>query len=166
MRHVPFLLLFTFGCNAVEASDVEAAGAELQARPAYRDVEEVIDNETDQNRWFDLKRRLKQDFDDVCGDTFCEGDFTNLESLSFRCSVSTRTGQLKSCLWLFAGSYETVTASTGNVRPVARFFPCRVAVPATPVELMDALLDPVESPLRRPLPGTSATLYDTLIGCL
>jgi hypothetical protein len=166
MRHVPFLLLFTIGCNALEASDVEATGAELQARPAYRDVEEVIDNETDQNRWFELKRRLKEGFDDVCGDTFCEGDFTNLESLSFRCSVSTRTGQLKSCLWLFAGSYETVTASTGNVRPVARFFPCRVAVPATPVGLMDALLDPAESPLQRPLPGTSATLYDTLIGCL
>ena len=130
-------------------------------------MEESFTNEADQNRWFELKRGLRQDFDDICGDTFCEGDFTNLEALSFRCSVATRTGQLKNCLWLFAGSYETVTPSTGNIRPTARFFQCKIPVQGTPVALLDALIQPGgDGPLWRPLPGGDRTIYDALIDCL
>src|SRR5262245_46502134 len=74
------------------ADPAAVAAPTVAGAPAYRDVEESFDNETDQNRWFELRRRLRQDFDDVCGDTFCEGDFTNLQAMSFRCSASMRTG--------------------------------------------------------------------------
>jgi hypothetical protein len=78
-----------------------------------------------------------------------------------------RTGQLKSCLWLFAGSYETVTPSTGNVRPVAKFFSCAIPLQGTPAAVMDTLLAPGErGPLWVTIPGGTQTIYDVLGGCL
>ena len=162
----------SLGCGPPPAftSDLaEGQSADLRAQPApaYQDIEETFTNEVDQNRWFDLKRQLRQNFDDICGDTFCEGDFSNLESMSLRCSASTRTGQLKSCVWLFAGSYETVTASTGNIRPVAKFFPCKIDVQGTPAALMDALLAPGDrGPLWHPVPGSGRAIYESLGDCL
>ncbi len=147
--------------------ETSVGGLRVNRAPAFRDVEETFSNEDDQNRWFELLQGLKQNFDDVCGDTFCEGDFTNLQSMSFRCSVSTRTGELKTCLWLFAGSYESVAASSGNIRPVARFFSCPVAVTGTPHALLDALLAPQgRGPLWAPLPGTTSSIYEQLGNCL
>jgi hypothetical protein len=144
------------------ASDLTAAGG---AR--YADVEESFTSDQDWERWFQLTRALREDFDQICGDTFCEGDFSNLQALRFRCSVATGTGQLKSCLWLFAGSYETVTPSTGNIRPTARFFHCKIPVQGTPAQMTEALLAPGgERPLWRPLPVTGKPIYDTLIDCL
>jgi hypothetical protein len=170
---LPLVLL---GCGSPPGASSEDEGAEEDATaalaaghtPAFRDVEEVFTTEEEQNRWFELKRGLRSDFDEICGDTFCEGDFTNLEALSFRCSVSTRSGQLGSCLFLFAGSYETVTASSGNVRPVARFFRCTIPVAGTtPAALLDALLAPAgRGPLWRPLPGVNTSIYDALGDCL
>ena len=147
----------------------EAAAADLRVAraPAFADVTELPGSEDDQNRWFELTGALRHDFDDICGDTFCEGDFSNLESMSFRCSVSTRTGQIKTCLWLFAGSYESVTASSGNIRPVAKFFSCAIPVTGTPHALLDALLAPQgRGPLWRPLPGTTSSISDHLGDCL
>jgi hypothetical protein len=149
-----------------EQEDV-ATEPQAQGMAAYRDVEEVLTSEADFERWFTLERGLKQDFDHICADTFCGGDFPSIEALSFRCSVSTQTGQLKTCLWLFAGSSETVAASTGNIRPTARFFPCKIPVQGTPAALMDALLaSDGDGPLWRPLPGSSESIYDVIAGCL
>ncbi len=171
MRRTMLLWLLAAGCGRPPGpdDDPERASAALAAgrAPLYRDVEETFTNEADQTRWFDLKRALVSDFDQICGDTFCEGDFSNLASMSFRCSVSLRTGLLARCLWLFAGSYETVTASTGTVRPVARFFPCAIPLQGTAGQVMDALLAPAErGPLWAPMPGGTGTIYDVLGGCL
>lgn len=170
MRHLPVLLCVSLSCSPPPATDDDernAAGLQTERAAVYQDVEETFTNELDQTRWFDLKRGLARDFDDICGDTFCEGDFTNLASMSFRCSVSARTGQLKSCLWLFAGSYEMVTPSTGNVRPVAKFFHCTIPLQGTPAALMDALLAPGDrGPLWHPIPGSTQSIYEMLGGCL
>ena len=149
------------------ARDERAADLQASRAPAYRDLAETFSNDVDQTRWLELTRGLAHDFDQICGDTFCEGDFANLASLSFRCSVASRTGLIKSCLWLFAGSYETVTASSGNIRPVARFFPCAIPLQGSPGAVMDALLAPGgRGPLWATLPGSQATIYDALGGCL
>jgi len=153
-------------------TETSVSGLRVNRPPAFRDVEESFTSEDDQNRWFQLLEGLRQNFDDICGDTFCEGDFSNLQSMSFRCSVSTRTGELKTCLWLFAGSYETVTASSGNIRPVTKFFSCPIAVTGTPHALLDALLPttpmppPGGGPLWAPLPGSPSSIYDQLGNCL
>jgi hypothetical protein len=171
MRPLSILVLLTLGCSPPPAAfdDTERTAADLvpDRSPAYRDVEETFTDEADQNRWFELERGLQQDFDEICGDTFCEGDFTNLQSMSFRCSVSLRTGQLKSCLWLFAGSHETVTPSTGTVRPTARFFHCTVPLQGTPAAVMDALLAPgAAGPLWNAMPGGTRSIYEVLGDCL
>jgi hypothetical protein len=169
MRHLTLLLLLGTACSPPPPADGERTTADLTTDRAagYLDVEETFTTEADQTRWFEVKRLLQRDFDDICGDTFCEGDFTNLASLSFRCSVSLRTGQLRSCLWLFAGSYEAVTPSTGSVRPVARFFPCPIPLQGTPAAAMDALLAPGgRGPLWAPLPGGAGSVYDALGTCL
>jgi hypothetical protein len=174
MRHLSVSLLltcFTLGCGAPPDSssddDPESVAGDLQAGTArYLDVEESFTSDAELERWFELKQSLRRDFDQICGDTFCEGDFTNLEALRFRCSVSTSTGQLRSCLWLFAGSYETITPSTGNIRPTARFFSCKIPVQGTPAQLTAALLAPGDGPLWQPLPGSGQSIYDTLLTCL
>jgi hypothetical protein len=177
MRPTAIVLLFgvlTAGCGAVpdpesQASAPESTTSELMAAagPRHVDVEESFTSDQEFERWFELKRALREDFDQICGDTFCEGDFTNLQALRFRCSVATSTGQLKSCLWLFAGSYETVTPSTGNIRPTARFFHCKIPVQGTPSQMVDALLAPgSDRPLWRALPVSGRPIYDTLIDCL
>jgi hypothetical protein len=166
---IAVVLLAGAGCGPPPEDPTERSAADLETAraAAYRDVEETFTTEEDQNRWFELKRGLQRDFDDICGDTFCEGDFTNLASMSFRCSVSVRSGVIKSCLWLFAGSYETVTPSTGNVRPVAKFFPCAIPLQGSPGAVMDALLAPGgRGPLWSPMPGGTQSIYDVLGSCL
>jgi hypothetical protein len=168
-RPAALALLAAIGCSPPPPDGPERTAAELEtARAArYRDVEETFTTEQDQNRWFELKRALQRDFDDICGDTFCEGDFSNLASLSFRCSVSVRGNQLESCLWLFAGSYETVTPSTGSVRPTAKFFPCAIPLQGTPAAVMDALLAPGgRGALWNAMPGGTRSIYDVLGACL
>jgi hypothetical protein len=164
-----FLLRTSFLALALSAGILASGGqAHAQSRGPYVDAGTyLIEDDARFEAWYHLRRQLAHNFDDICGDTFCEGDFTNLEALSFRCSVSTRTGQLRRCLWLFAGSYETVTASTGNIRPTARFFHCPVPLTGTPAAALDALLAPGErGPLWNPMPGTTQSIYDTLIDCL
>jgi hypothetical protein len=167
----------TVACAAPQESDEAVApvatleplvaGRRGDPAPRYRDVDESFTDETSQNRWFELKRQLRQAFDQVCGDTFCEGDFSNLEALSFRCSAAIATNQLRSCLWIFAGSYETVTPSTGTIHPTARTFLCKIPVQGTVAGLMDALLDGAgPDPLHRPLPAGTGSIYDVVGACL
>jgi len=40
---------------------------------------------TGRERFLALETRLVRGFDEVCGDTFCEGEYHNLQSLRFRC---------------------------------------------------------------------------------
>jgi hypothetical protein len=171
MRPVPLaaaliISLLAVRCASPADGAEEAAAEPLHGPPNYRDVEEGFTSEAEQERWFELSRALQRDFDQVCGDTFCEGDFSNLASLAFRCSVAVRTGALKSCLWLFAGSYETVTPSNGIIHPVARIFQCRIPVQGTLATLLDALLVDGTDVIHRPLPGQTTSVYDALTGCL
>ena len=132
----------------------------------YRDVEESLTGD-DFERWFELKRQLRHDFDDICGDTFCEGDYTNLQSLSVRCSVSVATGAFKSCIWLLAGSYESVRPATGSIEVNRRFFRCTLPLAGAPQPVLEALLAAGDTPaLQRPLPGSERSLYDALGDCL
>jgi hypothetical protein len=162
------LPLLAARCAPPPEDDTSTAAITSDRTPLYRDVEEGLASEADQERWFTLTRALVHDFDQICGDTFCEGDFSNLASLSFRCSASISTGDLKSCLWLFAGSYETVTPATGHIRPVARIFQCQVPVQGSVTAFLDALLPAGQeaAPLQRPLPGQAASIYESLIDCL
>jgi hypothetical protein len=163
------------GCGGVvpAASAEESAAASVagaKGAPVFTDVDEYVVSRGDGPflQWLDLRRTLDQNFDDVCGDTFCEGDYTNLQPLRFRCSVSSTNGVLKSCTYVFAGSYEEITPETGSIRTHAKTFSCRVPVSGISFDsFVSAMTAPGETPpLRRLLPGATRSIYDSLVGCL
>jgi hypothetical protein len=122
-------------------------------------------------RWADASARLAEAFDDVCADTFCEGDYPNLVPLSWRCSVREATGELGQCVWTFAGSAEFVDATTGTVRVESTVVPCAIPVQGDVEAFLTGLLDGHANSdtgllLRRALPGVHGTLYDALTRCL
>jgi hypothetical protein len=110
---------------------------------------------------------LRAGFDDVCGDTFCEGDYSDLASLHFTCSADASTGAIGSCLWDFAGSYFTIGARTGTVTAHAKSFRCPIPVKGTVTDLAKVLAAPgTVDAIHRALPGGTASAYDALAACL
>jgi hypothetical protein len=109
---------------------------------------------------------LKRDFDQICGDTFCEGEYSNIESLRYRCSVRQASGRIGQCVWLFAASNEEIDPETGEVVAAPNFWRC--PTPLAPNTTIEELLAAVagQSPLRAPLPRTDRSIYDGLVDCL
>ncbi|MDB5768403.1 MAG: hypothetical protein JWQ61_3217 [Collimonas fungivorans] len=116
--------------------------------------------------FYDLERRLQRDFDYICGDTICEGEFSNMQALRYRCSVQQADGMMGECVWTFAASNAEIDAASGKVVVDARTWACRTPLAAqTPVATFYSALAG-DSPLRAPLPGTNRTIFDGLFDCL
>jgi hypothetical protein len=47
--------------------------------------------------WSEATRRLAAGFDDVCGDSFCEGEYPDITPLRFACSVNVNTKLVSRC---------------------------------------------------------------------
>lgn len=155
----------------------DEASAETTATPGassaatYVDVEETLaemSDDTMYEAWRQIYDTLHGNFDDVCGDTFCGGDYSNLEPLRLRCSMDSKKQTLKSCAYVFAGSYETITASTGTIKVNAKTFSCHLPVSGIALaDFMSTLLATGTTPaLRRTLPGGTTSIYDNLVGCI
>jgi len=114
-----------------------------------------------------MERALVRGFDAICGDTFCEGDFSNLRALQLRCAVQRTSGAVTACVWSFAGSYAYVDTE-GEAAPVveARTWACRLPiVPGTPLPVLLSTLSGRDA-LDTPLPGSRQTPYEALTDCL
>jgi hypothetical protein len=135
----------------------------------YVDAIDYPDDEEGWDRFHDLAGRLTRDFDAICGDTFCEGDYSNIQSLRFRCSVERATGHMGECVWTFAGSYEDIDPKSGRVQVDARIWNCKAPLaPGTSVDSFYAALEGGRwmDAIDAPLPGTKRSLYDGLADCL
>jgi hypothetical protein len=155
----------TAGCAppGVDPSLESAADdADASSQTVYVELNDFLVSEADAAAWLELRSSLAQSFDDVCGDTFCEGDYSNLTSLDFNCSVSSKIGKVRECAWTFAASDERVSANTGEVAATVPFFICRVTPQAKAGELLTALAN---DPLHAALPGLEQSLYDALSEC-
>ena len=104
---------------------------------------------------------MKLGFDNVCGDTFCEGDFGDLQSLAFTCAVTKSTGNVKACAWIFGGSYSTVSPTKGTVDETSRTWTCPVNTRGTIGKLVSTL-DGSSDPIREALPGETTSAYDAI----
>ncbi|WP_242104514.1 MULTISPECIES: hypothetical protein [unclassified Lysobacter] len=158
--------LFTATFAALFAALVPFA-AQAQTSPSYVDVSSYALPDAQYEGWINLRINLKRDFDQICGDTFCEGDFTNIEPLSFRCSVDQASGRVGMCAWIFAASNEEIDPYTGRISVSQRgFWRCRtpLAVGTTIDQFIDALQG--DQPLYAPLPNSTRTIMDGLIDCL
>jgi hypothetical protein len=152
------------GVDAGIDAGIDAGGPQA----SYIDAPVYFQTPEDIDAWYALTRALRGDFDDVCGDTFCEGDFSNFESLRFRCSVDEASGAIGTCVWVFGASNEEIEPATGAVTVDGKIFPCQMPIaPGTDIHaFVQALSSPEVPPIDAPLPGSGATLFDGLVDCL
>lgn len=163
------LSLAAFACGAPPTRDAETLAQDATAA-RFIDLEEwaFAQGPASAEAWEQARRQLKAGFDDRCGDTFCEGDYSNLEALSLRCSVERASGALGQCLWIFAGSWESVAKSSGAIQVHHREWRCAIPARGPASELLRALGAPssTQPAIDRPLPGSARSAYDALIECL
>ncbi|WP_266171147.1 hypothetical protein [Dyella subtropica] len=134
--------------------------------PAYVDMHSYLPDWQDRDAWLDITYQLKMNFLDVCGDTFCEGEYANLEALSYRCSVEAATGNIGECVWVIAASQEEINPNDGKVMVSLREWQCVSPLAAhTSAEQLVATLKG-RDPIHAPLPNTKQTIYDGLTACL
>jgi hypothetical protein len=146
--------------NADPAETVEDVSA-----TRYRELFDVLRDEGEREAYVAFGRRLGERFDQVCGDTFCGGDYADLEPVRLACSATEKTAKMRECLWTFGGSYVAVNGATGALDVTATTFACRFPVgvkASTFLATMTASADP----LFEPIPGRDATVYDALLDCL
>lgn len=146
------------------------AGAGVQAADAYPgryvDLVDYPDKEANWDRFYALQDHLGAEFRDLCGDTYCEGAYSNHILLQFRCSVRVETGTVHACALVISAGNLDVDPPTGRVLPDSRTWACAAPLAAdTPVEMLQAALERPGA-LLRPLPGSAFSLHDALFDCL
>jgi hypothetical protein len=112
----------------------------------------------DETRW-----KLVSAFDDVCGDSFCEGDYPDITGLRFVCSMNVNTKRVARCSWSFALADSSVD-KRGAIVTNATTKTCNIDVGAQASDLAAVLNGP--DPLNAKLPNKTTSIYDALIGCL
>lgn len=159
------VLLCGFWVAGMLAFAPQAAANSAQSS-GYIEISGYLRDEAQINAWYELRHYLRENFDDICGDTFCEGDYSNIEALRFACSVDDSSGVLGQCVWTFAASNEEIDTTTGKIVVSPKAWRCRapLARKTTAQALLGALAG--ERPLYAPLPGTVKSIYDGLIDCL
>jgi hypothetical protein len=162
----PFALLVA-GCGGDESVAEEQDATATQ----YLDATAFMTTQTDKDGWAKMITRIEGEFDDVCGDTFCGGDYSNLTSLGLTCAVSSKVGQIHDCLWTFAGSAEIVTPTTGALTISKPSFQCHFKTTARVSTLISTLTATAtatatsERAIKRVLPGGTTSIYDALFDC-
>ncbi len=110
-----------------------------RAAPEVRGPARLLhDLRANQTKWQNGQAALKLGFDNICGDTYCDGDFGDIQSMDFNCSVTKSTGKVKSCVWNFAGSYSTV-GSKGTADDTSKAWSCPVTMNGTISQLITTL---------------------------
>jgi hypothetical protein len=151
-------------CPAVRPV-LHAAGCAVGPGLPYVDLIDYPRQEANWDRFFALEGRLHYGFDAICGDTFCEGEYSDIRALRLRCSVDAVRGTVHECLWAFAASDLAVSGRRCDRGPATDLAVPPAAGAWHPVEAFHAALA-ARNPLHDPLPGTSQSVYDGLTGCI
>lgn len=135
-------------------------------RSDYVDASAYLQTDAGIEAWYALRHNLRRNFDGICGDTFCEGEYSNIESLRYVCSVHRVNGRIGMCGWTFAASDEVIDPVAGRIVAQHQGWLCRSPIVAgtTMGSFLDALQG--EEPLYAALPATTRTLFDGLVDCL
>lgn len=144
------------------AESTESSEDEL--RTSYGNLLETL-GEADLDRWISARAALKTGFDNICGDTICGGDFSNLTTVRIACSSSTKALKMKDCAWVLGGSIDEVDGRTGKIVTTPRVFTCKIPVASNAKAMLDVLSAAGTNALNAPLPGTGKSFYDGLVDC-
>lgn len=147
------------GGGVTAGSGGAAGGGATGGEVLYGDMEAGLSGD-DLSRWHAARAALVKLFDDLCGDTLCEGDYWNLSHVTIGCSMSTE-GFVKECVWVLGGSLEYVDGATGAFTVDGGVFPCTVPVG----DSVETLLATLEQAPGNPLPSTGLSFYDALTEC-
>jgi hypothetical protein len=143
-----------------------AAASPGPALPAYVDLVDYPTHYAQGEAFHDLRQRLHRNFDDICPDTICEGEFSDYQSLRLRCAVEVASGTVRECRWAFAASELEVDPQSGRVVGQQPRWLCPLPVPAgtSAHGLFAALAGP--RPLFHQLPGAGQSLFEATSECL
>lgn len=157
-------LVLGAGCAAEAGPGEPTDSSEDELRTAYSDLMGTL-GEAELEQWIAARIALKSGFDDICGDTICSGDFSNLTTVRITCSATTKAHKMKDCAWVLGGSMERVDTRTGKITTDARVFTCKIPVASTSKAMLATLSAAGQNALRAPLPGTGKSFYDGLVDC-
>lgn len=142
------------------------ASLPVAARGLHVDLIDYPRPEANWERAYGLEAALAREFDRICADTWCEGDYSNYQILEFRCLVLAHRGTVQRCTWVVAASELAVQADTGVVQVDNGRWTCPMELgPGVPVETFHAALEGPEG-LTAPLPGLDRGLFDVLPDCI
>ncbi|HIE5356803.1 TPA: hypothetical protein ACXNP2_003430 [Stenotrophomonas maltophilia] len=136
------------------------------AQAPHVDLADYPSPQANWDRFHRLQASLVREFDGICGDTFCEGEYSNYRVLTFRCAVQADVGTVRHCAWGIVASELQVEPVRGEVQVDNARWICPVTLgEGVPVEVFHATLEQEEGAFE-PFPGTDVTVFDTLPTCL
>lgn len=139
-------------------------GAEDELATSYGSLIDTLQGE-EQDAWIAVRRKLREGFDRVCGDTICSGDFGNLTTVRLTCSSTRSRRKMKDCVWVLGGNVDHVDPVTGAHAGEARAFACHISVAGSAKTFLAALTAAGDDALHATLPGTTGSFYDGLVSC-
>jgi len=157
-------LALATACTAPSGGEAGVDETESELRTSYGNLLETLDG-PDLDRWIAARAAVVAGFDQICGDTICSGDFSNLATVRLTCSSTSAAKKLKDCTWVLGGSIDYVDARTGKLTSDARVFTCKIPVAGNARAMLDVLAAAGDRALQAPLPGTGRSFYDGLVDC-
>lgn len=148
---------------ALAASTAHAAGQPSDSK--YIEIGQYLQNQ-ERDQWLDVQYYVRQNFDDICGDTICEGEFPNIQAMDYNCAVDRTNGKLSQCMWTFLATSSRAPTREGQVQTDVHAWHCiSPLAPNTHAKELLAALGGWK-PIWTPLPGTSTTLWDGMLDCM
>ncbi|HEY0251191.1 MAG TPA: hypothetical protein VGC41_06670 [Kofleriaceae bacterium] len=131
----------------------------------YVDAANYYQSAAGSNKWYQATQNLHKGFDDVCGDTFCGSDYSDVQALDLGCSITKSTGNVKACTWNFGGSFAQIN-KLGSLAVTSKTWSCGVQVHGTISQMAEILTaSGTDNPIQRALPG-GVSAYDSIAGCV
>jgi hypothetical protein len=152
------------GCGSSDADNVDESSADV-TKTVYANLNEVLGG-ADLDSWLALKNRLNNDFLNICGDTFCDGDYGPFQPVSLDCSASKNTKKMAQCMWTFAASIEYVNGYSAKVTSDVGLVTCPIPVKGMATDFIAAIDIPTPAvAMNQVVPGGTQTLYDYVSAC-
>lgn len=140
---------------------------------SYASTEHAHQAGLDQQLFHKFVHKAARSFDDICGDTYCEGEFANIIPFDFDCVVTVGTGRVDQCIWKFAAAANWVDERNNEVVRQDRIFRCAIPMNASVSQAADffGLVAKADTTTYHAffdltIPGgNGASLYKTLSAC-